>query len=127
MTLAAYSGDEYSNSDVTSSIIAITASQDCLYDYIYSIHRFCKWAHIQPDQLVKKSVDKNGVPKPKALVQTRCIIEDFVAHLQTENLSPSYIIILVKGVLALLRLNGLKLRPPFRLANYNICCDRAPS
>ena len=58
-----------------------TASQDCLYDYIYSVHRFCKWAHIQPDQLVKKSVNKNGVPKPKALVQTRCIIEDFVAYL----------------------------------------------
>ena len=104
-----------------------TASQDCLFDYIYSVHRFCKWAHIQPDQLVKKSVSKNGVPKPKALVQTRCLIEDFVAYLQTENLSPSYIIILVKGVLALLRINGLKLLLPFRLANYNICCDRAPS
>jgi hypothetical protein len=104
-----------------------TASRDSLFSYIYGVHRFCKWANIQPDQLVKKCVDKNGVPKPKALVQTRCLIEDFVAHLQTENLSPSYIIILVKGVLALLRLNGLKLLPPFRLANYNICCDRAPS
>jgi hypothetical protein len=37
-----------------------TASQDCLFDYIYSIHRFCKWAHIQPDQLVKKSVNKKS-------------------------------------------------------------------
>jgi len=104
-----------------------TASRDCLFSYIYSVYRFCKWTHIQPDQLVNKCLDKNGVPKPKALVQTRCLIEDFVAHLQTENLSPSYIIILVKGVLALLRLNGLKLLPPFRLANHNICCDRAPS
>lgn len=72
-------------------------------------------------------MNKNGVPKPKALVQIRYLIEDFVAYLQTEKLSPSYIIILVKGVLALLRINGLKLLLPFRLANYNICCDRAPS
>jgi len=104
-----------------------TASRDCLFSYIYSVYRFCKWANIQPDQLVKKCRDKNGVPKPKGLVQTRCLIEDFVAHLQTEKLSSSYVIILVKGVLALLRLHGLKLLPPFRLANYNICYDRAPS
>jgi hypothetical protein len=50
-----------------------------------------------------------------------------VAYLQTENLSPSYIIILVKGILALLRFHGLKLLPPFILANYNIYYDRAPS
>jgi len=32
-----------------------TASRDCLFDYIYSVHRFCNWAHIQPDQLVKNA------------------------------------------------------------------------
>jgi hypothetical protein len=44
-----------------------------------------------------------------------------------ENLSPSYIITRVKGVLALFRINGLKLLRPFKLTNYNICYDRAPS
>ena len=102
-----------------------TASQTSLFDYIYSVHRFCRWAHIQPDQLVKKCVDKNGVIKPKAVIQTRHLIEEFVAYLQPEKLAPSYITQLVKGVLALLRINGFPLR--FKLASYKISCDRAPS
>jgi integrase len=103
-----------------------TASQDTLFSYIYSIYRFCKWAHTMPDQLIKKSVDKNGVPKPKALVHTKRLIEDFVAYLQTQSTSPSTIYSRVHGVVALFRINGLML-PPFGLANYYIYCDRAPS
>lgn len=103
-----------------------TASRYCLFSYIYSVYRFCEWAHIQPDQLIKSCIDENGVPKPKASVETKALIEDYVAYLQTKNLSPSSKISLVKGILALLRINGLNLRP-FKLPNYNISCDRAPS
>ena len=103
-----------------------TGSHASLQNYIYSIYRFCKWAHVQPDQLIKKSVDRNGVAKPEALVETRRLIDDFVACSRTENMSSSTIITRVKGVLALFRINGLIL-PPVRLAKYNCSCDRAPS
>jgi len=44
-----------------------TGSQQTLYQYIYGVHRFSKWANIQPDQLVKSCQDIDGDPKPKAL------------------------------------------------------------
>lgn len=103
-----------------------TGSQSTLYAYIFNIHHFCKWADIQPDQLIRKALDKNGVPKPKSVIQIRSLVEEFVAHMQTEKLAPSYIYSHVHNVLFLLRINGLNLQP-FSLARHHLSYDRAPS
>ena len=59
-----------------------TASQQTLYQYIYGIHRFSKYANIQPNQLVKSCQDQDGDPKPKALGQISRMLDDFIANLQ---------------------------------------------
>ena len=62
-----------------------TGSPATLYQYIYGVHRFCLWTNTEPDQLVKACQDQDGDPKPKALSQTSCMLDDFVANLQAEN------------------------------------------
>jgi len=104
-----------------------TGSQATLYQYIYGVHRFCKWLNNQPDQLVKSCQDQDGDPKPKALAQTSRMLDDFVANLQAENLAPGSISNHVKGVKALFRCNGLKLELPYSLSKRSVYEDRAPT
>jgi site-specific recombinase XerD len=104
-----------------------TGSPSTLYQYIYGVHRFALWTNTQPDQLVKACQDQDGDPKPKALSQTSRMLDDFVANLQAENLSPGSVSNHVKGVKALFRCNGLKLELPYSLSKRSIYEDRAPT
>jgi site-specific recombinase XerD len=104
-----------------------TGSQQTLYQYIYGVHRFSKWANIQPDQLVKSCQDIDGDPKPKALAQTSRMLDDFIANLQAEGLAPGSISNHVKSVKALFRCNGLKLDLPYSLSKRVVYEDRSPA
>ncbi len=77
-----------------------TGSPGTLYQYIYGIHRFCKWANIQPDQLIENCLDQDRDPKPKALSKTSRLLDDFVGCLQAEGLAPGTVSNHVKGVKA---------------------------
>ena len=104
-----------------------TGSTATLYQYIYGVHRFSKWANAQPDQLVKACQDQDGDPKPKALAQTSRLLDDFVANLQAEELAPGSVSNHVKAVKALFRCNGLKLELAYSLSKRTMYKDRAPT
>jgi len=104
-----------------------TGSPGTLYQYIYGIHRFCRWANTQPDQLIESCLDQDGDPKPKALASHSRLLDDFIGCLQAEGLAPGTVSNHVKGVKALFRVNRLKLELPYSLSKRIIYSDRAPT
>jgi len=104
-----------------------TGSTATLYQYIYGVHRFCRWANTQPDQLIKNCQDQDGDPKPKALANYSRLLDDFVGCLQAEGLAPGTVSNHVKSVKALFRANRLKLELPYNLSKRTVYSDRAPT
>ena len=104
-----------------------TGSPGTLYQYIYGVHRFCRWANTQPDQLIESCLDQDGDPKPKSLSKYSRLLDDFVGCLQAEGLAPGTVSNHVKGVKALFRVNRLKLELPYSLSKRIIYSDRAPT
>jgi len=104
-----------------------TGSTATLYQYIYGVHRFCRWMNAQPDQLIKSCQDPEGDPDPKALAKYSRLLDDFVGNLQAESLAPGTVSNHVKGVKALFRVNQLKLELPYSLSKRAVYSDRAPT
>ena len=104
-----------------------TGSTATLYQYIYGIHRFCKWANTQPDQLIESCQDQDGDPRPKALAKYGRLLDDFIGCLQAENLAPGTVSNHAKGVKALFRANRLKLELHYDLSKRIVYSDRAPT
>jgi len=104
-----------------------TASTATLYQYIYGVYRFCRWANTCPDQLIRSCQDQEGDPNPKALAKYSRLLDDFVRCLQAEGLALGTVSNHVKGVKALFHCNGLKLELPYSLPKRNVYSDRAPT
>jgi len=104
-----------------------TTSTGTLYQYVYGVHRFCRWINAQPDQLIKSCQDPEGDPDPKALAKYSRLLDDFVGNLQAEGLAPGTVSNHVKGVKALFSVNRLKLELPYSLSKRTVYSDRAPT
>ena len=104
-----------------------TGSKATLYQYIYGIYRFCKWANTQPDQIIKNCQDQDGDPKPKVIAKYTRLVDDFVGCLQAEGLAPGTVSNHVKSVKALFKSNRMKLDLPYNLSKRVVYSDRAPT
>jgi len=104
-----------------------TASTGTLYQYIYGVNRFCRWANAQPDQLIQSCQDQDGDPNPKALAKYSRLLDDFIGNLQAEGLAPGTISNHAKGVKALFRANRLRLDLPYNLSKRTVYSDRSPT
>jgi integrase len=104
-----------------------TGSPGTLYQYIYGIHRFCRWANTQPEQLIENCQDQDGDPKPKALANYSRLLDDFIGCLQAEGLAPGTISNHVKSVKALFRANRLRVELPYSLSKRVVYSDRSPT
>lgn len=99
-----------------------TGSKHTLYQYVFGIHRFCKWINKEPDDIIREVLlDRSLVD---GYIQE---IDDFVGDLQAERLVPGTIANYVKGVKALFRANGLEISFPYRLPRRVVYHDRAPT
>ena len=99
-----------------------TGSRATLYQYVFGVHRFCKWIKKEPDEIIRESLfDKEN--KEKYVTS----LDSFVGDLQAEKLAPGTIANHVKGVKALFRTNGIELVFPYRLPRRVIYHDRAPT
>jgi len=104
-----------------------TGSTGTLYQYMYGIHRFCKWLNTTPDQLIKNCLDKEGCPDQKAIAKHVRLLDDFIGCLQADGLAPGTIANHIKGVKALFRVNGIKLELPYGLSKRTVYTDRSPT
>jgi integrase len=97
-------------------------SKATLYQYVFGVHRFCRWLGKSPDDIVK-----NVLFKEKMVEDYVGIIDSFIGDLQAEDLAPGTINNHVKGVKALFRVNGVALSLPYRLPKHTKFSDRAPT
>lgn len=97
-------------------------SKHTLYQYVFGIHRFCKWKHITPDNLVREAATGK-----EALDKLAIDIDSFVGDLDAIGDAPGTINNHVKGVKALLRIHGITLTLPFRMQKDIKYHDRAPT
>jgi len=99
-----------------------TGSKHTLYQYVFGVHRFCKWLGKHPDNMIRDALTN------KSLVDQYVLkIDDFIGDLQAEGLAPGTINNHVKGVRALFRVNGIGLTLPFRVPKSIRYPDRAPT
>ncbi|MEA2089343.1 MAG: site-specific integrase [Thermoproteota archaeon] len=103
-----------------------TGSTATLYQYVYGVHRFCRWLQRTPNQLIAECRGPEGEPIPKTLAKHVKLLDDFIGELQAQGLAPGTISNHVKGVKALYRANQLALDLPYRLTRRVIYKDRAP-
>ena len=99
-----------------------TGSHATLYQYVFGVYRYCKWAGKSPDEVVRESLLDR-----KALERYVASLDDFVGDLQAEGLASGTISNHVKGVKALYRTNGIELILPYRLPRRVKYSDRAPT
>jgi len=104
-----------------------TGSTATLYQYVYGVHRFCRWLQRTPTQLIAECRGPEGEPIPKALAKHVKLLDDFIGELQAAGLAPGTISNHVKGVKALYRANRLGLDLPYRLTRRVMYKDRAPT
>jgi integrase len=99
-----------------------TGSKHTLYQYVFGVHRFCKWMGERPDNTVRDALTN------KSLVDLYVLkIDDFIGDLQAEGLAPGTISNHVKGVKMLFRVNGIGLTLPYRVPKSIRYPDRSPT
>jgi integrase len=110
--------------NVASYMLKYTKSKSkaTLYQYVFSIYRFCQWIKKSPDDIIKEVLFKKKVVDGYVKA-----IDSFVGDLQADNKAPGTIYNYVKGVKALFKINGVTLTLPFRLQKNVKFSDRAPT
>jgi integrase len=99
-----------------------TGSKHTLYQYVFGVHRFCKWLGKHPDNMIRDALTN------KSLVDQYVLkIDDFIGDLQAEDLAPGTINNHIKGVKALFRINGIGLTLPYRVPKNIRFPDRSPT
>jgi integrase len=97
-------------------------SKATLYQYVFSVYRFCRWIGKSPDDIIEE-VKSNG----KTIDDYIKAVDSFNGDLQAEDLASGTINNYVKGVKALFRTNELTLVLPYRIPKYIKYSDRAPT
>ena len=110
--------------NVASYLLKYTKSKSkaTLYQYVFSIYRFCQWIEKSPDTIIEEVLFKE-----KAVDGYIKAIDFFVGDLQADNLAPGTINNYVKGVKALFKTNEVTLTLPYRLPKNVKFSDRAPT
>ncbi|MCJ7759997.1 hypothetical protein MUP59_02505, partial [Candidatus Bathyarchaeota archaeon] len=99
-----------------------SGSRYTLYQYVFGVHRFCRWIEKEPDEIINE-VDLDRRLFDKYIGE----IDAFIGDLEAENLAPGTISNHIKGVKTLFRTNGIELSFPHRLPRRVVCPDRSPT
>jgi hypothetical protein len=97
-----------------------SASELCLFGYVCSLYYFSKWLKTSLDELVNECKDPDGYAKPKAVVQVRQRLDNYLAYLRNKDLAYNTINNNIRAIDCLFRSNDVEL-------NLNFCLPRVNS
>jgi len=103
-----------------------SASAGTLYEYIYTIDRFCRWIQKTPDQLMMECMGPDGLPDVKTVQRHSQLLYDWYLELKADGLAGQTLAHYLKGPKALYASNGLQLPWSHRINRRVVCKDRAP-
>jgi len=104
-----------------------SGSEATLQLYCYSVQRFCTWANLTPDQLLRNCKDQDGDPDSKAIAKYNKLLDEYVGELQAEQMVPGAVKSYIKGIKSLCRCGGVRLELPYRLSDRAVYKIRAPT
>lgn len=104
-----------------------SASHKSLYVYVNTIQRYSSWLGQSPDLIIKDVIPQGNVSDPLRVQNHVGILEDYVAALQDEGLSPGSVHSYIKHVRTFYRVNGVKLELNEPLSRRVAYKDRAPT
>jgi site-specific recombinase XerD len=109
-------------------LIHRTGSHATLCNYVYSVHRFCKWLNTSPDKLVAECLDQDKVPVSKAIVRVRRCLNDFAADLQAKNhLAHATVHNMISHIQSWFRINGVEFKLLYAISKWALYEERSPS
>ncbi len=104
-----------------------SASPSSLYGYVDRIWRYCERAGVTPDGLITDAKNGSELQDPiKVNIHTKAL-EDYIAELQDNGLSPGRVSNYAKAIKTLYRVNGVSIVLPYPLSRKTVMKDRAPA
>jgi hypothetical protein len=103
-----------------------TGSLQTFYHYVDTISRYARFTGMQPDDLINDVKTKKGLVQNAKLQAHVKTLENYIAKLQDDGLSPGRVHGCAKAVKSLYRVNGVRLDLPYALSRRVIYKDRAP-
>lgn len=103
-----------------------TGSSKTLYLYVDCISRYSRWLGHSPDMIMQDVKPIGSIPDALRVQNHITFLEEYLAALQDEDLSPLRICNYMKAVKALYRVNEIDLRLPHPISRRAVKRDRAP-
>jgi len=103
-----------------------SGSVHSVYSYVNTIQKYSKWLGHSPDMIIQDVKPDGNIPDPQRVQNHVGFLEDYIAELQDEGLSPGRVHCYAKHIKTFYRVNRVKLdlsEPLSRRVTYK---DRAP-
>jgi len=104
-----------------------TQSKETLHAYGYGLKWYCDFIGKTPDDIIAECLDKDGDPDQKAAARVSQLLDVFVGHLKSRNLSPGTVYCYVKSIRTFYRANGIVVNLPHPLPRWTIASGRSPT
>jgi site-specific recombinase XerD len=103
-----------------------SGSLQSFYAYADTVSRFSTWLGNSPDQILSDVKQESGLPNPTRIQTHTRLLEDYLAMLQDQELTPGRVHTCAKHIKTFYRVNGVEIKLPYALPRRVVYKDRAP-
>jgi len=103
-----------------------SGSLQSFYAYTDTVSRFSSWLGNSPDQILADVKQESDLPNPLRIQTHIRLVEDYLAILQDQGLTPGRIHTCAKHVKTFYRINGIEIKLPYALSRRVVYKDWAP-
>ena len=103
-----------------------SGSLQSFYAYTDTISRFSSWLGGSPDKIISDVNESNGLSNPTKIQKHTRLVEDYLAILQDQGLTPGRVHTCAKHIKTFYRINGIEIKLPYALSRRVVYKDRAP-
>ena len=103
-----------------------SGSLQSFYAYTDTISRFSGWLSGSPDRIVSDVNESNGLSNPTKIQKHARLVEDYLAMLQDQGLTPGRVHTCAKHIKTFYRINSIEIKLPYALSRRVTYKDRAP-
>jgi len=101
-------------------------SKDSLPIYAAIIRAYCRYAEMEPDELVESCLDDEGNPDPKKVTQASKLVDEFLAEEEANGNTTYTLLTKSARIKTFYKVNGIEISLPIRYSSRVTYRDRAP-
>ncbi len=103
-----------------------SASPHSVYSYTSSVHKYSAWLGYSPDMIIQDVKPVGNIPDPLRVQNHTGYLDDYIAQLQDDGLTPGRVHCYAKHVKTFYRVNGIRIELNAPLSRRVTYKDRAP-